>query len=68
VSESISAERRSIIITHQICMGGRLFDILGDARYKPVAVLKVGVEVGLVDDTAWLGLDAEKLVINESEV
>lgn len=46
-------------------MNSSLLDILGDASDEAIAVLEVGVEVGLVQDGAWRRLDAWLLVCKE---
>lgn len=43
-------------------MNGSLLDVLGDAGDKPIAVFKVCVKVGLVQDGAWCCLNAWLLI------
>lgn len=53
--------------THQLSMRGRLFHVLGYARHIGHAVLKVGVEVGDVDDRARLRLN-DRLLVRQRQV
>ena len=50
------------VFTNQAGVDGGFFDVLGDARDEGGAVLKVGVEVSLIDDGTGLGFDARLLV------